>query len=200
DAYVVKGVPKHRRKTFKTWVERSRPSFVLEITSKKTGLRDRGEKKAIYESLGVAEYVLFDPTKDWVREGLRGFRLEGDVYVPVIPHAGGLESRQLGLQLFVHEGHLRFRDELGRVLPTRSERAEQERARAEQEKARAEQEKARAEQEKARADEEKARAEKERARADEETMRAEQERARAVAAEERNRALEAELEKLRRAH
>ncbi|MBI2378447.1 MAG: Uma2 family endonuclease, partial [Deltaproteobacteria bacterium] len=47
DAYVVKGVPKHRRKTFKTWVERSRPSFVLEITSKKTGLRDRGEKKAI---------------------------------------------------------------------------------------------------------------------------------------------------------
>ncbi|MBI2379050.1 MAG: Uma2 family endonuclease [Deltaproteobacteria bacterium] len=144
DTYVVIGVPKHRRKTFKVWEEKAVPCFVLEITSQKTARKDRGDKRAIYEGLGVGEYVLFDPTTDWIREGLRAFRLEGGSYVPVIPQAGGLESRGLGLTLFMEGGHLRFRDSTGRILPTRAERAEQERARAEREKARAEQEKARA--------------------------------------------------------
>jgi len=38
---------------------------------------------------------------------------------------GRLSSRELGLEILVHEGHLRFRDPAtGTLLPTRRERAD----------------------------------------------------------------------------
>jgi len=37
------------------------PDLIVEILSRSTATRDRGEKKAIYAAAGVREYVLVDP-------------------------------------------------------------------------------------------------------------------------------------------
>jgi Uma2 family endonuclease len=43
------------------------PDLVVEVLSPGTGMRDRGEKKAIYERNGVREYWLLDPRARLVR-------------------------------------------------------------------------------------------------------------------------------------
>ena len=40
--------------------------MVVEIVSLSTGLKDRREKKALYERFGVLEYLLVDPTNEIV--------------------------------------------------------------------------------------------------------------------------------------
>lgn len=183
DTYVVRGVAKHRRRVFKVWEEGAAPCFVLEITSRSTERKDRGEKKAIYESLGVEEYFLFDPTRDWVQEQLRGFRLEGTSYISMLAHRGAFESKQLGLTLRVEDGHVRFYS-ADRKLETRLERANRESLRAKQAETRAKKETARAKKAEAQA-------QKAEAQAKEEADRAER-------AERRLAEAEAELRRLAR--
>jgi len=156
DTYVVKGTDQLQRDTFKVWEEGGhKPCFVLEITSKSTRRADLGAKMSRYrDDLEVPEYFLFDPRGDWIPERLRGFVLgEPGVYrpVPATP-AGRLTSGELGLELAVESGHLRFYlPGSAEPLPTRSERAERERQRAERERQRAERERQRAERERQRA-------------------------------------------------
>jgi Uma2 family endonuclease len=128
DCYVVKGLAGHERRTFKVWLEEGRrPRFVLELTSSSTRRRDLGEKMSTYrDDLQVPEYFLWDLTRDWIPEGLRGFRLEDGVYQPIAPDARGrLPSRELGLELVPDGRRLRFyvpgQDD---SLPTPAERAE----------------------------------------------------------------------------
>lgn len=150
DTYVVRGVEPRLRDTFKVWEEGGhRPCFALEITSRSTRREDLGVKMSRYrDDLQVPEYFLFDPRQEWIEEGLRGFALEPPgVYQQLAPDPSGrLASRQLGLELGVQGGHLRFFLPGAREpLPTETERAEQERQRAEQERQRAEREHERAE-------------------------------------------------------
>ncbi|MBI2373899.1 MAG: Uma2 family endonuclease [Deltaproteobacteria bacterium] len=153
DVYVVFGVPKRTRRVFKVWEEGSTPRVVFEVTSTKTRHEDRGSKLSIYAELGVREVYLFDPFEEWVKQGLRAFRLEGDGYLPVIPSDGRVSSKALELDLGVVEGHLRFFEPATRMmLPTRLEAKEAADQRAEAEKQRAEAEKQRAEAEKQRAE------------------------------------------------
>ena len=119
DVFVVIGAPKraeHPRDTYKLWEEPKGPDFVLEILSSSTWEADLGSKRALYASLGVAEYWLFDPTREHLLSPpLRGMRLIGGSYrdlpvMQVAENAPTLRSDVLGLDLLLNRGALRFRD------------------------------------------------------------------------------------------
>src|SRR5438552_18733009 len=55
DVYVVHGIPKRWRRTYRLWEERKAPDFVLEVTSRGTRGEDRGTTRGLYEWLGVQE-------------------------------------------------------------------------------------------------------------------------------------------------
>ena len=118
DVFVVIGAPKRAerpRDTYKLWEEPKGPDFVLEVLSSSTWKADLGPKRALYASLGVAEYWLFDPTKEHLSPSLRGMRLAGREYreLPVLQLATSaptLRSEVLGLDLLLNRGALRFRD------------------------------------------------------------------------------------------
>lgn len=137
DLFVVRGVGNHSRPNYLVWEEK-RPDLVLEISSKSTWEEDFGQKKAVYARLGVPEYYLFDPTGEYLRPPLRGYRLSGEEYLPVL--GSPMSSAALGLTLHVLDGKLRLGDAAGRLLPIPGEAYagwEQERLRAEQERLRA---------------------------------------------------------------
>lgn len=100
DAFVVKGVPKlPPRRKYLLWEEGKSPCFVLEVTSDTTQQKDLGDKKRTYQRLGVDEYFLFDPLGDYLTPRLQGFRLgTGGRYRAVTPEPdGSLASATLGL-------------------------------------------------------------------------------------------------------
>ena len=98
DVFVVIGAPKReddRRLSYKLWEEPKGPDFVLEVASRSTWAADRDEKRALYESLGVAEYWLYDPTGERIRSRLCAMRLESGGYRELAPEAAALEGRYL---------------------------------------------------------------------------------------------------------
>jgi Uma2 family endonuclease len=111
DVFVVFGVEKKKRFTYKVWQEGGiLPSFVLEITSATTQENDQPIK---YASLGIQEYFQYDPTGDYLDHQLQGLNLVDGVYqdLPVQISANGeltIESQVLGLSLTVCNGELRF--------------------------------------------------------------------------------------------
>lgn len=80
DVFVVWGVAKRRRRSFKIWVEKQAPQVVFEITSRKTQDEDLGTKRAIYARIGVEEYYLFDPLGHYMHPPLRGYQLVDEEY------------------------------------------------------------------------------------------------------------------------
>jgi Uma2 family endonuclease len=130
DAFVVRGIPKlPPRDYYLLWEEGKAPDVVIEITSKTTRREDQKKKWLIYRDiLKVPEYFQFDPTRDYLKPPLQGFRLIEGEYVRILPIRGCLPSEVLGLHLESMGAQLRFLDPAtGRRLPTRSERIEQER-------------------------------------------------------------------------
>lgn len=158
DCFVVRGVPNHKRRTYKVWQEGEVPVFCLEITSMSTRSQDLGPKLGTYAFLGIEEYWQYDPTGDYLDPRLQGYRLDGSSYQEIPrPHPFGadyhLTSAVLGLELHLEDGRLRFRDpSTGLFLPDLDESLA-ENARLEDEKARVLAGKAQAEAEKARAEE-----------------------------------------------
>jgi Uma2 family endonuclease len=112
DCYVVFGVEKKVRRNFKAWEEGGRlPSVIFEFTSKKTRHEDVKKKLPLYEQvLKVAEYFQFDPTGDYLKPRLQGFRLREGVYEPIPLLGDRMVSEQLGLELVMQGERLRFRD------------------------------------------------------------------------------------------
>jgi Uma2 family endonuclease len=114
DVFVVLGVDKKKRFSYKTWEERDKmPDFILEITSKSTASQDRGIKKGLYAYLGVKEYFQYDPTADYLRPCLQGFRLMEGNYLPILGQLHGdhlsIHSETLGLELRLEaDGEMRF--------------------------------------------------------------------------------------------
>lgn len=142
------------RLSYVIWQEGVAPFLVIELLSPGTAGEDLGQtlrevdqpptKWEVYErTLRVPYYVVFDR---YVNQ-FRAFRLEGMQYQELSCSDSKLwiEDLQLGLGIWqgqyeLAEGQwLRWYDAEGRWLPTRQERAEQERHRAEQERHRAEQ-------------------------------------------------------------
>ena len=145
DVFVVLGANRDEdRDTYLLWREPKAPDFVLEVTSKSTRRNDQVTKHTLYESLGVAEYFLFDPKAEYLNPPLQGFGLRRGRYVPLeaVQWPGGapaLYSEVLGLSLHARRRALRLRDPAtGEDLLTLEEesaaRAEAE-ARAERESA-----------------------------------------------------------------
>ncbi len=189
DVMVIRGVENSERRTFKTWEEGAMPCVIIEITSKSTMLEDMVNKSSLYASLGVKEYFLFDPLKEYLTESaLLGFRLEDKEYVAVpSDEKGFVYSEQLKTFLWPEESILRVIDPYsGKPIPALDEAI-----------LLAEQEAYHAKQEAQRADQEAQRAAQEAQRAAQETLKAQQEKKRAEAAEaelQRLKALLAEKE------
>jgi Uma2 family endonuclease len=160
DVLVVRGVPKlPRRDYYLLWEEGKAPDVVIEITSKTTRAEDQKTKWALYrDALKVPEYFQFDPTEDYLRPPMQGFRLVDGQYVPIEPVEGRLPSLVLGLHLERDGVELRLVDPATsrRLLSPRERavKAEADRARAEADRARAEADRARAEAGRIRAEEE----------------------------------------------
>jgi len=171
DAFVVKGISKHQRRTYKLWEEGVVPCAIFEITSRKTYQEDFGNKKKVYQKLGVAEYFMFDPLGERLSPRLQGFRLQRGFYRPLpLSAEGTLYSQELDIILCPQGDFLKLLyPTTGEAIPTLDEaidwaylaqekaaqeslRAEQEAQHAKQETLRAEQEALRAEQEALRAD------------------------------------------------
>jgi len=168
DVFVIFGVSKRKRRSYKTWQEGGKlPSFVLEITSLSTHKQDEVEKPKLYAELGIQEYFQYDPTRDYLNPQLKGARLVDGRYqsLPLEQRKDGtpfIHSQTLGLDLILQtpsaqtspvQGlaplplELRFYDPQTdtklltyRELDLARERAEQERTEAEQARERAEQE------------------------------------------------------------
>ena len=125
DVFLVRGVPKHRRRTYKVWEEGKAPDLVIELTSKSTESEDNVTKKGLYEFLGVQEYFLFDPYGEYLTPPFQGFRREAVSYVRMEPSGGRLRSEVTGLDLAVVDGWLRFINrKTGELLLTPDEAVE----------------------------------------------------------------------------
>jgi Uma2 family endonuclease len=137
DFFQVLDVGARERKSWVVWQEGIRfPDVIIELLSDTSQVVDKGEKKALYESLfRTAEYYLYDP---WSQEFI-GYHLHGLHYHEVEPGAGRkIYSPATGLYLSIREGWLRWLTVEGAVVPTPLELAEQEKLRAEQAEQRAE--------------------------------------------------------------
>ncbi|MBI3959656.1 MAG: Uma2 family endonuclease [Chloroflexi bacterium] len=205
DAFVVFGVEQRRRRTYKIWEEGKGPDLAVEVTSRSTRREDMVDKMALYARLGVQEYFLYDPTADYLRPPLAGYRLtEEAVYQPIEAEPPGqqrgnghvaapaLISRLLGLRLALdRDGILQFyRLDTGERVLSQFE------AEAEQRRQQAVDAQRYAEEEGRRADAEQQKAQDERRRADAEQQKAQDERRRADQMEAENARLRAELERL----
>jgi len=126
DTYVVFGVPNRLRDSYKSWEEGDRlPDVVFEFTSRKTQREDTDTKLPRYQSvLRTPEYFLFDPTGDYLRPRLQGYRLENGSYVRLELVDDRLHSERLGLDLVQEGEELRLFDPIGnRFLLTPLEQA-----------------------------------------------------------------------------
>lgn len=169
DVFVVRGVQGGRRRIFKVWEEGKGPDLVIELTSRSTHIEDLGNKRAIYEGLGVREYFIFDPEGDRFDPPFRAFRLEEGALRPVPPATsadGGwtvFRSETLGLELRGRGEELRWADPAtGALLPTLldlGQRVEEQARAAEEQRRAAEEQRQAAEEQRSLADEARARAE-----------------------------------------
>jgi Uma2 family endonuclease len=123
DVLLAKKVGKHKRRSFRVWEEKTFPSVLFEIASKKTWKNDVGEKRDLYTRINIKEYFIFDPEERYLDPPLQGFRTGHGKSIPMTPNAdGSLTSKEMGLILFVDGSSLRFKDAAtGEVLPTRWE-------------------------------------------------------------------------------
>ena len=125
DVFIVKGVPKRRRRIYKIWEEGKAPDVVIELTSKSTRRDDILWKKELYESLQVSEYFLFDPLGEYLQPALQGYHLVEGWYEPIISFGESLRSLVLNMEL-VHQEETLFLIDLqtGKRLLTPLEEAE----------------------------------------------------------------------------
>ncbi len=127
DVFVTIGIDKEPpRDYYLVWIEGKAPDVVIEITSKSTKREDKKKKFELYRDiLKVAEYFLFDPTEDYLKPPLQGFRLVDGEYAAIEPVGGRLPSEVLGLHLERDGEQLRLFDPAtGTRLMTRREALE----------------------------------------------------------------------------
>ena len=126
DLFVVIGARDLPRYSYRLWEEPKPPDFALEVAAPSSWKHDLNKKRAIYESMGVKEYVACDPRAEFYEPPLRGFRLEGRAYVPIDAERHGgvwtLHSEVLGLTFRQFGEQVRLMDPAtGRDLPTHEE-------------------------------------------------------------------------------
>ncbi len=111
DDFVVLDCEPGMRRTFKTWEEGRVPNVVFEVTSRYTKKRDQVFKPLTYAQIGVKELFLFDPTGDYLRPRLAGYRLARRKLAPLTGSPlQGLACRELGLILKLEKNKLAMFD------------------------------------------------------------------------------------------
>jgi Uma2 family endonuclease len=108
------------------------PALVIEVASPSTvlssdlNLTDARGKPGVYEAIGVAEYIVFDPTTELVREQVWARRRVAGAYAPWEPDKRGRwVSAALGGIAFAPQGPLlRVYDQEGHLVPLTEEMAD----------------------------------------------------------------------------
>ena len=134
DDFVVLDCDPARRNTFKIWEKDNKvPHVVFEVTSQSTRREDEVFKPRVYARIGVPEYFVYDPTGEYLRPPLQGFRIEHGTYTGITPDdTGALKCEQLGITLRLEQSNLVMVDaRSGQVLRTEAEAAEAARQAAE---------------------------------------------------------------------
>ena len=138
-----------RHRSYMIWQYDKPPEVVIEIVSNRVGSESDAKLRS-YALMGIAYYVIYDPTTQLSDQVLRLYELRPTGYASL--DESWLSGVELGLTLWQgkfedrEDTWLRWCNREGQLLLTGAERAEQERQRAEQERQRAEQERQRAEQ------------------------------------------------------
>jgi Uma2 family endonuclease len=114
DVFVVMDCEPRRREVFKTWAEGRGPDVVWEVTSRSTQRNDEVFKPQTFAKMGVKEYFLYDPTSEYLRPPLRGFRLSEGGYREIEPERSAgpavLLCRELGILHHLEAGELVMTD------------------------------------------------------------------------------------------
>jgi Uma2 family endonuclease len=116
DLFVIFGVDKRFRFSYMLWREGKLPDIAVEITSKATKAKDKRDKLALYQRLGVREYFQYDPTGEYLHPPLRGYRLNDQGRYQELPGQWrpdgilALESTVLALELHLDGERLRMFD------------------------------------------------------------------------------------------
>jgi len=121
DVYVVLDTPDTFRTSLDTRQGEPFPQFICEVASGSTWDRDVEDKQRVYADLGAVEYVVFDPTAEFLGQSLRAWRrYPDDTWAPWAPDEQGfLTSTVLdGLRLRPEGALLRVYDPMGERLPT----------------------------------------------------------------------------------
>lgn len=148
DVFAIPNLDKRLRSSYFMWLEEQAPMFIMEVTSTSTWRADVGRKRDLYESWGVAEYWMYDPTRETrLDPPLQGFRLVDGAYqsieIEVDPETGVCRgvSTVLNLELRGRKDWFRFFDpSAGEYIDNLSEsfaarrEAEEARMRAEEER------------------------------------------------------------------
>ncbi|MCY4655161.1 MAG: Uma2 family endonuclease [Dehalococcoidia bacterium] len=113
DVFLIPNLDKRFRTSYFMWLEGQVPSFIMEVTSNSTWREDIGRKRDLYESWGVSEYWLYDPTEETrLTTLLQGFRLVDDAYEPIEIEFDGESYRgfssALGLELHARKDWFSF--------------------------------------------------------------------------------------------
>ena len=126
DDFVVLDCKPGKRRTFQIWAEQRVPNVVIEVTSRKTKRQDQPVKPNVYAQIGVKELFLYDPTLDYLRTPLQGYRLQEGQYVPIEGNRrGGMDCQELGMSLHLDRERLVMLDTAtGEPLLTAAEEAE----------------------------------------------------------------------------
>ncbi len=146
-----------RRRSYMIWEYGKPPEVVIEIVSNKVGGEDDAKLRT-YARMGVAYYVIYDPTRQLSEQVLRLYALQPTTCVAL--EAFWLPGVELGLTLWQgkfedrEDTWLRWCDQDGQLLLTGAERADAEQQRADAEQQRADAERQRADAERQRAEQE----------------------------------------------
>ncbi len=139
DVMIAFGRPPGARSSYLQWEEGGvAPQFVIEVLSPSNSPTEMARKRAIYESLGVLEYLEIEPE----REELRAWSRVGGRLVEQRVRGEWVSSR-VGLRIDTRAG-LAFRMPDGAVFQKPSEWIARERQRADAERQRADAERQRA--------------------------------------------------------
>ena len=98
DVMVIFEVKPGGRDNYKIWEEKQVPQVIFEMTSSGTKNQDLEFKKKLYEQLEVAEYWLFDPRGEWIKEKLRGYRLQEEEYQLITDSCSGILQLRLEVE------------------------------------------------------------------------------------------------------
>lgn len=116
DLMVIRGIDVAPQKSYRIWEVGVVPQFVMEVLSPSTYEDDKGDKKFVYERLGVQEYWLFDPQGGLLDpqtdRRVQGYCLNGrEEYEDIPPRSYGcVRSAILELDVCAVDGNLRFWD------------------------------------------------------------------------------------------